>query len=467
MDLDEASYAAIACRLLDGGLPYRDGVENKFPLIFYTYKSIFALFGRYDMHAIHLAVTLSAILTALVCGRIARRFAGERAQFWTTLFYIVYSASFYPKMLAGNTEMFAVLPSALAMWCYLEAREGHPWLFLPAGLFGGVTLLFKQVAGATFAALGADRALEMLRTRSILKPTRDSILLLIGFCIAVGAVALHLRSIGVWDDAYFWTWTYALRHYIPSGTKDHGFAFHLLTSFAPFLLLVSPALIPAIARARRSELLSIWIWFGATMTAALIGGRMYGHYFLLMLPALSTLGGIGAATWLSDDARRRKILTGALAFTATGFFVFACLYDGSSGSFWSPSPDYRPPAEYVRAHTIPTDRIFVWGWYPTYYVATDRCPSTRFVYTIILSGGTASGGTALGHNVPEGWAMLMNDLERDPPSYIVDTSTGDYSFPFPMQNYPALWNFVSSRYRHETTLEGVSLYRRVEKVAVR
>ena len=31
MDIDEGSYAAIACRMLGGGLPYRDGVENKAP----------------------------------------------------------------------------------------------------------------------------------------------------------------------------------------------------------------------------------------------------------------------------------------------------------------------------------------------------------------------------------------------------------------------------------------------------
>jgi len=41
MDIDEGSYAAIACRMLAGGLPYRDGVENKFPAIFYLYTAVF------------------------------------------------------------------------------------------------------------------------------------------------------------------------------------------------------------------------------------------------------------------------------------------------------------------------------------------------------------------------------------------------------------------------------------------
>jgi hypothetical protein len=119
MDIDEGSYAAIGCRMLQGGLPYRDGVENKFPGIFYVYKLIFTLGGRYDMVAVHLATALVALATALVCGAIARRVAdragrdGERARFAAALGYVVFSTVYYPKMLAGNTEMFVVLPASI------------------------------------------------------------------------------------------------------------------------------------------------------------------------------------------------------------------------------------------------------------------------------------------------------------------------------------------------------------------
>src|SRR5512140_1824113 len=101
MDLDEASYAGIACRLLDGGTVYRDGAENKFPAMFFVYKDVFALFGRYNMYAIHVVVTLVAIATALVVGSIAKRYAGEQAGKWASLLYVFASAAYYPKMLAA------------------------------------------------------------------------------------------------------------------------------------------------------------------------------------------------------------------------------------------------------------------------------------------------------------------------------------------------------------------------------
>ena len=461
MDIDEGSYAGIACRLLEGGTVYRDGVENKFPGIFYVYKAVFAASGRYNMAAIHAAVTLAAIATALVVGSIARRYAAEgaadRAGRWAAGLYLVFSAAYYPKMLAGNSEMFAVLPAALTVWCYLRARDRGAVWYLAAGAFGAVTLLCKQVALATFAAVLADRALGGLRAP--LRAVRDLALLAAGFAGVVIAMVLHLQRVGAWDDAVFWTWTYVLHYYMPSGTADHGFAYNLATSFLPFLITLSP-LVYLAYRGRGHAQSALYWWLAGNVCAGLVGGRMYGHYFLLFVPALATLACIGAARWLGDAHRReRRWLIGLVAAVAAAFTLVAAMYEGATGSAFTPSPDYREASAYVRARTAPDDQIFVWGWFPALYQAADRCPSTRFVYTHILSGANASGAER-NHNVPEAWDMLMRDLTAAPPAYILDTSPGDYNFAFPPERYPRLWEFIAARYRPETTVAGVRLFRR-------
>lgn len=461
MDIDEASYAGIACRLLDGGTVYRDGVENKFPGIFYIYKAVFAVFGRYNMAAIHAAVTLAAIATALVVGGIARRHAArdaaDRAATWGAALYLVFSAAYYPKMLAGNTEMFAVLPAALTVWCYLRGRDrGRAWL-LAAGAFGAATLLCKQVALATFAAVLADRAVTGLG--SPLRALRDLALLAAGFGLVVIAMVLHLQHAGVWDEAVFWTWTYVLHYYMPSGTADHGFAFNLVTSFVPFLITLSPMIYLAYRGRGRAQSALYW-WLAGNVCAGLVGGRMYGHYFLLFVPALAALAGIGAARWQGGAPRReRRWLIGLVAAIAIGFTGVATMFEGATGSAFTPSPDYREASAYVRARTAPGDQIFVWGWFPALYQAADRCPSTRFVYTHILSGANTAGAER-NHNVPEAWDLLMHDLEAAPPAYILDTSPGDYNFAFPPEHYPRLWDFMTARYRPETTVAGVRMFRR-------
>jgi len=62
--------------------------------------------------------------------------------------------------------------------------------------------------------------------------------------------------------------------------------------------------------------------------------------------------------------------------------------------------------------------------------------------------------------VPEAWDMLMTDLERSKPAYVLDTSKGDYSYDFPPEDFPRLWTFLSASYEVETTIAGVRLFRR-------
>jgi hypothetical protein len=460
IDLDEGSYAAMACRLLAGGDVYRDAVENKLPGVFYVYKAVFAVFGRYDMVAIHVVVTLVAIATAFVVGAVARRSAGELAGRWAAALYIIYSAAYYPKMLAGNTEMFAVLPGALTVWCYLRARDGRSlaWL-VAAGAAGALALMCKQVALASFAAVCADRAFSALRGTGRGEPVRalrDLALLASGFAAVCAGVVLHLRAIGVWDDAVFWTWTYVFHYYMPAGGAGGGFVTNLATSFLPFLACASPMVVLAL-RGRRDVPSVVYWWLAGNVAASLVGGRMYGHYFLLFVPALATFAGIGAPTLA---AAQRRWLTRGLGVMAAGFFAFAVLLEVPTDSVWSPSPDYREAADYVAARTNRDDQIFVWGWFPALYVAADRCPSTRFVYTHIHSGNSTTVGD-LGHSVPEAWDMLMADLEAAPPAFVLDTSPGQYTdYAFPPEHYERLWRFLAAHYTVDTTIAGVRIFRR-------
>ena len=479
MDIDEGCYAAIAARMVDGGLPYRDGVENKVPGVYYAYYWVFRLFGRYDMLALHLTVALVALATALVCGRIARRLyrgsdaaTRDRIGFYAALLYVVYSTFFYPKMLAANTEMFLVLPAALALWAYLAARR-HPALYLAAGACMAVAFLFKQVAFLLFAGLCADSLVALVHKRATIgRALATTVLLLFGFVAVVGGAAAFLAARGILHDAIFWSFTYIFRYYLPAGSNQHAFLLNFVSAFLPFLLVVSPLLLPALPmpptwrswRALDGDATPVWLWLAASAASSLIGGRMYGHYFVPMIPPLSVLAAVNVESWLAGahPQWRRRFLLGATTFMAVGFCVWAALYETTTASFWSPKPDYRLVTDYVRQTTRPDERIFVWGWFPALYVEADRSPSTRFVTAHILAGGGGhTGGGTRGHRVEEGWSLLMDDLTRDPPPVILDTSAGDYGFEYAtLANYPPLDDFVRARYREERTIAGVRIFRR-------
>jgi 4-amino-4-deoxy-L-arabinose transferase-like glycosyltransferase len=470
MDIDEGSYAAIASRMLSGGLPYRDGVENKFPAIFYLYTAVFGLFGRYDMRAVHAVAALAALGTALAAGAIAttlarRRdgdeLAARRAGWLAATLYAVFSTTFEPKLLAANTELFAVLPASLAVLVYLRAR-GRPSAFVATGALAACALLFKQVAGLLLVALAADRLVRGLLRRELRRSVTDLVLVGVGVVGIAGTVAVVFWRRGILRDAIFWSWTYIFHHYIPAASASGGFVARLFKCFLPFAVAMSPLLFLGRRVQWRGGALVVWLWLVAMTGAALIGGRMYGHYFLLTVPPLSVLAGVGGAEWLtaaSPGARRR--LAALVATMALGFLGAACLFRGATDSWLTLSPDYRRASAYVRAHTQPDDRLFVWGWFPALYVDADRVPASRFVYTHLLSGARSqSGATTRGHLVPEAWPMLLEDLESARPPYILDTSPGRYDYPFPPEQYPPLARLLSSRYRLETEIEGIRVFKR-------
>ena len=469
MDIDEGCYAAIAARMLDGGLPYRNGVENKVPGVYYVYYWVFSLFGRYNMVALHVVMALIAFLTALVCGKLARRLVSggddaerDRVELRAALLYTVFSTCFYPKMLAANTEMLLVLPSALALLAYLRARH-RPSRLLAAGALTAVAVLFKQVAVLLLLGLVADCCVVAVQQgrASVRRALGGGLLLVAGFAAVLGLAAAWLASRGILGDAIFWSITYIFRYYLPAGAQQHGFAFHFVTAFLPFALVVSPLVLPALAGRFDARSSAIWLWLSSSLAGAFVGGRMYGHYFATTIPPLCVLAAVGAERWFAQPSRwpRRRLLTLASAAVALVFAVYATLYEASTESFWSPRPDYRPLTRYIAETTRPDERIFVWGWFPAIYVLSDRAPSTRFVTAHILAGGGAGAGR--GHRVEEGWTLLMDDLLRDPPPLIADTSTGDYGFSYAqLDRYPPLRDFVRDHYREETTIAGVRLFRR-------
>jgi hypothetical protein len=296
------------------------------------------------------------------------------------------------------------------------------------------------------------------------------VLLVFGFVAVVGGAAAFLASRGILHDAIFWSFTYIFRYYLPAGSNQHAFLLNFVSAFLPFLLVVSPLILPALPmpptwrswRALDGDATPVWLWLAASAASSLIGGRMYGHYFVPMIPPLCVLAAVNVESWLAGvhSLWRRRFLLGATTFMAVGFLAWAALYETTTASFWSPKPDYRQVTDYIKRTTQPNDRIFVWGWFPALYVESDRSPSTRFVTAHILAGA-AEGAGARGHRVEIGWLYLMDDLARNPPPVILDTSVGDYNFEYArLAKYPPLESFVRAHYHEEATIAGVRIFRR-------
>lgn len=489
-DIDEGSHAAVASALLNGGLPYVDGVNNKPPGIFYVYLVIFFLFGEYNMIAVHMVTFLWTIATAVILSTLANKLGGEKAALFALLFYLTFTAALYPKMIAANSEIFMALPyslAALLLWHACSGEKGY--LYFVAGFVSGTAVLFKQVGGAVAGAV----LLYLLAViplwngkKRILPGIAASVSYGIGFILPLAIVMILFHRIGVLGDWIFWNIVYPSR-YIEAGSATLNFLSQAGIEFVPFVLstiilwVLASLWMKGIIAGRHisgSSSVSLYpvfiiLWLAVSTVVTLLGKRMYGHYFIQILPPLTLMAALIAGRFYMEprESRRKAWIYATLALTIIPGFSFtgmAVAFEAATDTWGELRPDFRPAAEYIKKHTNPQDKIFVWGWFTPIYVYSERAPSTRFVFTTMHTGYRKGNDSDEKDRadiawlaVPEAWPMLEADLNEDPPELIVDTSPGNYHDfgRYPLKDYPILRRFVDKNCRLETSIAGTDIYR--------
>src|SRR5581483_2736235 len=128
---------------------------------------------------------------------------------------------------------------------------------------------------------------------------------------------------------------------------------------------------------------------------------------------------------------------------------------------------YRALGGWLRDHSRPDDRPFVWGDAAQIYVYAHRVMGTRFAFTNYHAGkiwGTgadeADAPPRPDLEVPRAWSELLDDLRRAPPAFIVDTAAaGLHGFGgHALDRYPAMWHIVKAKYELATVIDGVPIY---------
>jgi hypothetical protein len=454
LDGDEAIYASIAALTNTGAPLYgTGGVDNKPPGIFWIYAATFRAAGTYQMTAVH-AVGLAVILaTCVLLFVIGRDLGGVRTGLLSALFYGVLTAAGNPRLLAANTELFMMLPLVASVLLMLRRR----WLW--SGLLLVAASAFRQVAAVNvLLAVAGMLWLEPIDNR------RRSVAMFAGGIaagLAAGALALLLTG----SLAGFWRWTvsslygYASTNWIPSfvwlRAKD---------SILPFLVDMAVLWIAAIALATRWRRLEVQerlivVWLAVAMIGSVAAGHLSWHYFIQAMGPLA----VAAALAFERLTLRRRVVTVAalgILLPALGWWAYDLSADPLTYDFGPPVPQHQSVAAYIRDHTAPGQRVFVWGDWPALYIESDRLMASRFPG--FLRGFARGSGIAPDNwdTTSDVWPALESDLNTHPPALIVDTATAgwsDFSM-YPLRNYPVLADLVASRYHQVATVDGVVIY---------
>lgn len=478
---DEQVYAVVATELLHGGRPYIDAIERKPPLLFVLYENIFRLGGAYNWLAVHLVMVVWTLATMLVLYGIARRLFDRAAGFWAAGLYGLFLLWSDYRNLALNGELLMNLPitAAVAVAFWRGRSRVRPELVL-AGALVALAFLLKQPAGIAALAVGLYLLIRVDDgdgKRPWSYPLLHGALLTLGFATVLGATAVWLWREGILREAVYWT---VLNHDVPYGPTTWKFWQGALERGGFFLFATLPLQLGAFESIRRGlkgvlwserrpEFYGLLLFLGVSLIGVSASGQFLYHYFLQLLPPLVLLAApVFADVWRAAGPQPllvlgRRILSGWLALCAVVFLVVDTL-----GVIRHDQPGEA--GVYVRNHSDPEDRIFVWGQgdrYTGLYLDARRRPAARYIASYPLTGhifgiwnlnlDTSS------RIVPGAWDALWTDFAEHPPRFIIDTDGILQPVTYPLSRYPTLLNYVRRNYRQVFQASDGAVFERIRQ----
>ena len=460
---DEATYSALASRILEGAAPYVGAVDHKPVGIEMTYALVYAAVGRNHILFVRLLFFAFLVANGLVLSRIGERLRGDPSGRLAGLVYVIASAWGLPgDVAAANTELFLNLPLSLAALLILPPAPGGrplPWRnFLLAGVLTGIAMLFKYQAAL---AGGAWALTTWLSEGGVRARIGRLALLLAGFCALTAGYLAYFAFSGTWDGFLFWGLEFNKSYVeaLPIGLLLWNATYYTLIVAGFWMPLLLCLRIPS-GRAARFVL----PWAGSMLLSATVGGRFFPHYYLMALPPVCLLlfvRPIPVAAW-----RRNLAVVLGVGLTVASL-ALAFTWDQVKPHLLVHREAFREIGAFVDGRSGRDDRIFVWGNSPEIYYESDRVMGTRFPFcnyhTGKIWGTTADDVDATDteqYIVPRAWTELLADLDADPPRLIVDAAAGrlDRFDLHPISRYPELARRVAQRYRLVGTPAGVPVY---------
>ena len=360
LERDEGEYAYAGQLMLEGIPPYQLAYNMKMPGIYLAYAGLMALFGQTPT-GIHLGLLVVHLATLAVLFLLARKLLDLPGAAVATAACALMTLSPAYLGLAAHATHFLMLPALSGVWMLFRVeRHGRVLDCLVCGLLFGLTFLIKQ-PGLFFGIFGG---LWLAWVSVAGKLAAHRVLLRLG-AYALGCLApffgvcLWLKIAGVFPEFWFWTVSYA-HEYVTVLSFHEGLARAkpvLATIFqaAPLLWILAGMglgclCLTPMAGNRRIFLGGILLF---SVLTVLPGLYFRPHYFIMLVPAVALMAGLGVSCsggWLAKrhfrpGLARLPFLLGAVACAqsvwADRAVLFSCRPTKPAGWFMAtiPSPN--------------------------------------------------------------------------------------------------------------------------------
>jgi len=400
LERDEGEYAYSGQLLLQGVPPFAEAYNMKMPGIYAAYAAVLTVFGQ-SHRGIHFALILINVLTTVLLFLLFRRLFDNEIAFAGAAGFSILSLTPASLGITANAEHFVLLFAVTALLVLLRGVDKRKGLLvLASGFIFGIAFLMKQHA-IFFIAYGVTLlAMALPEFGNRKKRIGTGLLFLLGAVIPFGLLCVMLWSAGVFDRFWFWTFDYG-RSYVSQAPLPVGARLLVgrlvelvIDSPVVWILAVVGLVAPLIQRATsRKQHIALYTFVALSFLSTAPGLFFRAHYFILFLPAVALLSGIGINALAKRIPFAKHaiisfvILIAVVAqLAAESQLYFSLSPSGVSRRIYgtNPFPESLEVAKYIREHSAKNDRIAVLGSEPQVYFYSGRRSATGYVYTYAL-----------------------------------------------------------------------------------
>ena len=440
---DEGGYGYIAQVIQQGGLLYRDVVDIKPPGIYYLYWLAQILFGWGSGPGVRIFASIACLLTIPFIYLLTKRISSPGAALAAALLFGLITPS--PRLMGclAFCEVFMFLPIVASFWLFIAALDeegaGSRILLAIAGFLMGLAFMIKPVA-LFFLLPPCAYALLRFQDTNDRRKLYGAAFFLGGFALSMTLLVLWLVLKGIFTD--FYEVNVRFNSIFASSYPDEmgtTYASRLLRSLKAqiidnnemmFLLILSMLYWVLGPKSEKSIRITLVLWCLTAYAGVCMSGRFYLHYYLLMIPALAISSALAfhhAAQKAPQMARLFLLFISLVFLIYYGGYLSPFLFsntpaDTAQSMFHADNNIYAQKlADYIRARTSDSDRIFVWGMeFQVYFYARRLCATRHLcLYNIIVLA--ASREPAARELLRQYQDETIADFKRTPPRYFIVT----------------------------------------------
>jgi hypothetical protein len=431
IERDLAAYMTIADGMVQGRTLYVDLWDHKPPAIHATYAAAVFLAGPTPL-AIWLLGVTAALATLAGCFAAGRCAGGNVGGVAAAAAWMLFGGDAALQANQPNVEVFMNL---CLVWAFagLLHRDGlNTKRYVLLGLAFLVASLYKTVVAPVAVLLLGTAGLMILAGaragdggwrpqlgRVVAHISIAALVVIAGWLLVASYFWAVGRLPAFYDAVFGFNQEYAgsLTRNLANSLRPSPGTIGPMLAYLPLLIVVFAAAIRGARERRRWQWTLLLAYLGAAWLAVALPGRMYPHYYQLLLPPAA----IGLGWLVAAAVERRSQLAIATCCALLWAPLAARLYQGTVplealpimkyGNYGYDCLEVQRIGPWVNQRLSPSATLFHWGPEPGVYYYSGRQSPVPFVYNMPLQGTKPRSQRYV--------AMMLTSLQKADPAMIV------------------------------------------------